>query len=91
MPVPSNVTPSSTNTFGSTSPIHQLIITPGPAQIGSIPPMCQETITSHLVNALGSIAPIRQLTIIPGPAQISSILSPDWPLQVFNSYTNPYT
>ena len=31
MPIPPNITPGLANAFGSTSPIHQLTITLGPA------------------------------------------------------------
>ena len=62
-----------------------------PAQIGSVPPMHQETIISYLANALGSPFPIHQPTITPGPAQTGSTLPADLPQQLFNAYTNPYT
>ena len=91
MPILPNITPSPANAFGSTTPIHQPTITPGPAQISSIPLMRQETITFYLVNILSLTPPICQPTITPGPTQIGLIPSQDWPQQVFNSYTNPYT
>ena len=69
----------------------QQTMTLGPAQISSIFPICQESITPHLANALGSTPPIRQPTITPRPAQINSIPLPDWPQQAFNAYENPYT
>ena len=63
----------------------------GPAQIGSVPPMRQETITPYPANALGSPFPIHQPTITPRPAQTGSTLPTNLPQQLFNAYTNPYT
>ena len=66
-------------------------MTPRPAQIGSIPPICQKTISFYPANALGSTPLIRQPTITPGPAQIGSTPPANLPQQSFNAYTNLYT
>ena len=66
-------------------------MTPGPAQMGSIPPICQETITPHPANTFGSTLSIHQPIITSGPAQIGSIPPTDLPQQPFNTSANSYT
>ena len=65
-------------------------MTSRPAQIGSVPPMRQETIIPYLANALGSPFPIHQPRITPGPAQTGSTLPANLLQQSFNAYTNLY-
>ena len=59
-PIPPNVTPGPANAFGSTSPIHQPTITPGPAQIGSTLPadLPQQPFNAY-ANPYTQIPPIR--------------------------------
>ena len=66
-------------------------MTLGPAQIGLVPLMRQETITPYPTNAFGLLFPIHQPTITPGPAQTGSTLPANLPQQLFNTYINFYT
>lgn len=90
-PISQQLTPSIKAKINPIDDRRQQRMTPGPAQVGSVPPMHQETITPHPANTLGSTSPIHQPTITPGPAQIGSVPPPDWPQQAFSAYENPYT
>ena len=65
-------------------------MTLGPAQIGSIPLIGQETITLYPANAFGLLSSIHQPTITLGPAQTGSTPPANVLQQSFNTYTNPY-
>ena len=90
-PVFQQLTPSIKAKINPLDNRRQQKMTPGPAQIGSVSPMDQETITPYPSYALGLLFPIHQLTITPGPAQTGLTLPANLPQQPFNPYTNPYT
>lgn len=60
MPIPTNITPSPANTFGLITAIHQVIMTPGLAQINATTPAdLLQQLFNISVNSYIQIPPIK--------------------------------